>query len=371
MKEQISPKPRKTLERIKDYTPGKPIWEVREELGLKQVIKLASNENPLGPAPKALEALERCLGELHRYPDAEAVGLRRALAAKLALEEDQLLIGNGADELIRLISETFLEAGDEIVIPAPTFGEYEFGANLMDAAVVSVPLDDGFGLNAAALLAAVNAKTKLVYLCSPNNPTGTYLPQAELELLLAGLPPRTLLIVDAAYGHYATAADYANGLDFVRRGLPVVVLQTFSKIYGLAGLRIGCAAAPAAVIAAIRKVKEPFNVNALAQAAGAAALDDDAFVEASRRMNDEGRRQLYAGFGQLGVTYTESMSNFVLARLGSDAQKLYERLLGKGIIVRNGGSWGLPEHVRITVGTPEENALLLQALGELLAEAGE
>jgi len=368
MNRQESLYPRKTLERIKGYTPGKPIWEVREELGLTQVIKLASNENPLGPSPKALAALERCLGELHRYPDAEAVGLRRALAGKLALGEEQLLVGNGADELIRLISETFLEPGDEIVIPAPTFSEYEFGARLMDAEVVPAPLEAGFRLSAEALLAAVTTRTKLVYLCTPNNPTGTYLPQAELARLLAGLPARALLIVDAAYGHYATAADYTDGLEFVRCELPVVVLQTFSKIYGLAGLRIGCAAAPAAVIAAIRKVKEPFNVNALAQAAGAAALDDTAHVDASRRLNDEGRRQLYAGLAQLGLAYTESMSNFVLVRLGPNAQSLYERLLSKGIIVRYAGSWGLPEHVRITVGTPEENALLLQALGGLLAE---
>ncbi|WP_248924836.1 histidinol-phosphate transaminase [Paenibacillus hamazuiensis] len=357
---------REALRKLKPYSPGKPIWEVQQELGLTHVVKLASNENPLGASPKALQAIRDSLADIHRYPDSHTSLLKTALSEKYGFSPNQFIAGNGADELITLISETFLEAGDEIVVPAPSFSEYEFGALLMGAEPIIVPLRDGYRYDVDDLLQAVTPRTKLIYLCSPNNPTGTYLPKPELERLLGALPPRVLVVYDSAYAHYATEADYCDGMEFVRRGFPLIVLQTFSKIYGLAGIRVGFAVAPEPVTSSIAQVKEPFNVNALAQAAAAAALQDDAHVEASRRVNEAGRTQLYAGLQKLGVRFTESMSNFVLVDLETNAKSIYDKLMAKGVIVRYGAIWGLPDHLRITVGTFEENEALLRALEDVL-----
>ncbi|TVY08448.1 histidinol-phosphate transaminase [Paenibacillus cremeus] len=359
---------RQALKQMKPYSPGKPIWEVQAELGLDRVIKLASNENPLGASPKAVEAVQRFLGEVHRYPDAGAVRLRQALAEQLELSPEQLIVTNGGDELLTLMSEAFLEEGDEIVAPTPTFSEYEFGASLMGAVTVSVPFEEGFRYNIDTLLEAVTERTKFVCICSPNNPTGTYLPRNELLRLLEALPSRVLVVYDAAYSHYATANDYTDGMEFVRSGYPILVVQTFSKIFGLAGIRVGFGAASEAVIRSILQVKEPFNVNALAQVAASGAITDRAHIEASRRVNTEGRQWLYQALDTLGLSYTESMSNFVLVELGSGAQQIYERLMRKGIIVRYGAIWGLPQCVRVTVGTEEENRLFISALSEVLQE---
>lgn len=361
---------RQALGKLKPYSPGKPIWEVQQELGLDRVIKLASNENPLGPSPKALEAVQRCLPEIHRYPDAQAVKLRAAIAGQLALASEQLIVTNGGDELLTLISEAFLEEGDEIVAPSPTFSEYEFGATLMGAVTVDIPLAEGFRFDANAILSAITERTKLVCICSPNNPTGTYMPKDELHRLLDALPERVLVVYDAAYSHFVTAEDYTDGLEFVRSGYPVIVLQTFSKIFGLAGLRVGFGAAPEAIIRSIIRVKEPFNVNALAQAAAAAAITDKEHIQASRQVNTQGREQLYEALDRLGFGWTESMSNFVLVHLGPEAGRIYERLMTQGIIVRYGSGWGLPEHVRVSVGTAEENRRFISALSDIV-RAGE
>jgi len=361
-------KGRKVLQEMKPYSPGKPIWEVQQELGIEKVVKLASNENPFGASPKAVEAIAAFLPEIHRYPDAGAKLLNQVIAERLDLQPEQLIVTNGGDELITLVSETFLEAGDEIVVPSPTFSEYEFGATLMGAKTVSVPLNEDFSYNVDALLAAVTDRTKIVYLCSPNNPTGTYIGRDELQRVLDALPKRVLVLFDAAYKHYASAEDYSDGLEFVRAGYPIIVLQTFSKIYGLAGIRVGFGAASVELTNSIYKVKEPFNVNALAQTAAAAAVNDDEHVRKSQQLNAEGREQLYKGFKELGLSYTESMTNFILVELGPDAKSIYDRLMAEGIIVRYGGGWGLPGHVRVTVGTDEENGLFLTKLKGIMAE---
>ncbi|MFC5471112.1 histidinol-phosphate transaminase [Cohnella suwonensis] len=358
-------RPRQALDKLKPYTAGKPIWEVQREYGLDRVIKLASNENSLGPSPKAMQAIREKVTELHRYPDERSSGLVGALAESFGLPNESFLVTNGGDELIMLLSKAYVEPGDEIVVPDPTFSEYEFGSLLMAGQAVKVPLRERFSYDADALLAAVTDKTKIVYLCTPNNPTGTYLPEPEMRRLLDSLPPRVLVVVDAAYRHYATADDYSDGLAFVREGYPVVSLHTFSKIYGLAGIRVGYGVARGDIVRTMLKVKEPFNVNALADVAAQAALTDEEHLEASVRMNDEGRRQLYEGLGKLRIPYTESMSNFVLAELGEHTGRIYGQLLERGVILRSGKGWGLNEHVRITVGTREENEELLKALGEL------
>ncbi|MDG0813062.1 histidinol-phosphate transaminase [Cohnella rhizosphaerae] len=363
------PSPRAALAGMQPYAPGRSISDIRAEFGLERVVKLASNENPLGPSPLALQAVRDALPDMHRYPDDRAVPLRSRLAEKLSLQACQFIVANGADELITLICEAYLEPGDRIATFAPTFSEYGFGARLMNAEIVAVPLADSFALRADDLLAAVDARTKLVFVCSPNNPTGTYLPKAELEYLLSRLPNGCLLVLDAAYSHFADAQDYADGFELLRAGARLVVLQTFSKAYGLAGIRAGFAAGPADVVAHLLAVKEPFNVNALAQVAARAALDDEAHLKATLRTNAVGRDRLREGLDRLGVRSVKSQSNFMLAHFGARASFVYEQLLRRGVIVRDAAGWGLPEWLRVSVGTAEEIDLLLACLTDVLRSA--
>lgn len=361
-------RPRSVLSRMKPYSPGKPIWEVQRELGIDKVTKLASNENPLGPSPLALAAIQSYLTDIHRYPDADTVDLRGAIAEKLQFSSDEVLVTNGADEIITLISETFLESGDEIIVPSPTFSEYEFGANLMGARVVQVPLREDYRYDVDDILAAVTEQTKLLYICSPNNPTGTYMKKQDLHRLMEELPSYVLVIFDGAYSHFVTADDYSDGLELVRLGYPIVVTQTFSKIYGLAGIRVGYGIASPSILHSIRQVKEPFNVNALAQVGATAAIKDDQHLTATREMNARGREQLYESLQEMGFKFTRSMSNFLLVELGPDAKNIYEKLMNKGIIIRYGGAWNLPDHVRISVGTSEDHRILIEALREIFIQ---
>ncbi|MEJ8545848.1 histidinol-phosphate transaminase [Brevibacillus borstelensis] len=355
MIQKFDVKSRETLDKIKTYIPGMPIWEVKKLYGLSSVVKLASNENPLGPSPKVIQAIHSSLAELHRYPD-----------SKLDLSQNQLIVTNGGDELIKLLSETFLEPEDEIVLPSPTFSEYEFGADLMGAVIKSVPFDDEYRFDISAILSALSERTKLVYICSPNNPTGTYLPREDLKRLLDQLPDGILVVLDSAYSHYATAEDFTNGVEFVRLGYPIVVLQTFSKIYALAGIRVGFGAAPENVIQKILKVKEPFNVNALAQVAATAALEDHEHFQKSLLENSIGREQLYKAFEELRIPFTESMANFILAEVGPNAELIYNALLKRGVIVRYGATFGLPNHIRFSIGAVRENEFLIQTLREVM-----
>lgn len=357
---------RDVLKRMKPYSPGKPIWEVQRELGLDRVVKLASNENPIGPSPKAVEAIQELLGDLHRYPDAQAVDLRATIAGRYGLASEQIIVTNGGDELITLVSEAFVEAGDEIVVPGPSFSEYEFGGQLMGAVVRTVPLTEDYQYDVPAILEAVNERTRIVYLCSPNNPTGTILARSALIGLLDALPSSVLVMLDSAYSHFVTEGDYSDGIEFVKAGYPVIVLQTFSKVYGLAGIRVGFGVASPSIIGAILQVKEPFNVNALAQAAASAAIADEDHVRKSSQLVEDERSRLYRGFEELGLSYTPSMSNFILVKLGEEAEQRYMELMRKGVIVRYGAAWGLPQHVRISIGAPEENQILLQALRQIL-----
>lgn len=360
-------KARKTLDKIQPYSPGKPIWEVQKELGLDRVIKLASNENPLGPSPKAVAAIQNGLAELNRYPDADASALKKAIANKFQVTSQQVITTNGADELITLISEAFLEVGDEVIVPSPSFSEYDFGAHIMGATVVPVEFKEGFEYDVDALLAAVTEKTKIIYICTPNNPTGTYIPKSDLDKLVEAID-NVLVVIDAAYDHFADAADYTNGVEYINAGHPVVTLETFSKIYGIAGVRVGFGIAPESIIQSILKVKEPFNVNTLAQIAATAAIEDTEHVQTSQETNKAGREQLYKAFEELGLTYVESMANFVLVQLGEDGEKWYKELMANGVIVRHGKIWGLPDYIRVSVGTTEENQFFIDVLKGLLVK---
>ena len=357
---------RSVLKTMKPYSPGKPIWEVQKELGINEVVKLASNENPLGASPKAKEAIVNFLSEIHRYPDANTTRLREAIGEHYNINEEQIIIGNGADELITLISETFLEADDEIIVPSPSFSEYEFGANLMSAKVVKILLTEKFEYDLNSILHAITDKTKLIYLCSPNNPTGTYIKKDALDHFFKQLPRKVMVVFDDAYSHFATKEDYTNGIEYVKNGNSIIVIQTFSKVFGLAGVRVGYGISLAEIINCIHKVREPFNVNTLAQVAAEAALKDDEHLKESQRITEEGRNYLYSAFNKLGISYIESMSNFILVEIGNDAISVYEQLLQKGIIVRYGNIWGLPNHLRITVGTESENEAFIKVLSDLI-----
>lgn len=357
---------RPVLDVMKPYSPGKPLFEVQKELGLEKVIMLASNENPLGVSPKAIEAINQYVSQLNRYPDASTTNLRKAIGEHHSIDDDHIIVGNGADEIITLISETFLDAGDEVIVPSPSFSEYTFATHLMGAKVVKVPLTTTFEYDLNAITQAVTNKTKVIYLCSPNNPTGTYIDRRALEQFFMQLPDNLIVVYDSAYSHYVTEENYSEGIEYIKKGYPIIVLQTFSKVYGLAGIRVGYGMSSPDIINSIHKVREPFNVNALAQVAAIAALRDKAHVTKSQKKNEEGRQFLYNAFDKLGISYVDSMSNFILVDMGEEASAIYEQLFQKGIIVRNGSVFGLPHHMRITVGNHTENKVLIEVLESIV-----
>lgn len=359
---------RPSLHGIKPYIPGKPIADVQRELGLRDVIKLASNENPVGPSQRVQAAVQAALGDLHRYPDGGQVDLKSELAAYHNVSEDMLLIGNGSDEVISFFCATFLEPGDEIVVPSPSFSEYKFASTVMAGKTVEVPLGEGFEYDLNDFAAAITDRTRIVFLCSPNNPTGTYIRQADLEAFLRRISPGILVVIDEAYNEYVEAPDYAQGLEMLKKGYNVAVMRTFSKLFALASLRVGYAIAPAGIIGYVNRVREPFNVNHLAQVAAIAALRDREHIERSRRVNSEGKRILYRGFDKLGLRYIPTETNFVLVDAGVDSKTLFQSLLKKGVIVRDGGFFGLPTWIRVSIGLPEENERFLRALELSLSE---
>lgn len=363
---------RKELAQLIPYSPGKPIWEVQEETGMTHVIKLASNENPNGASVKAIHAAVEAMGQLSRYPDASCLKLREAIALHYNLTSQQVIAGNGADELIALISQAFLEPLDEIIVLDPTFSAYESGAALMGAITVRVPLAADFSIDLEAIIRRINPRTKLIYICSPNNPTGTAMTRSDLEKLLSLTPKSVLVIYDGAYAHYATHSEYSDGTEFVRSGCTnLAVLQTFSKVYGLAGLRVGFLMAHCHIIDSVAKVKEPFNVNGTAQAAAMAAIHDQDHVKQSIMINELGRQYFAEQLQQLRVPFVPSSANFMLIRLGVQALEMSKQLERRGIIVRHAGMWGLPEHIRVSIGTEEENKLFIQALSELIDNFGD
>lgn len=368
MSDSILEHVRPSLHDLKPYIPGKPIADVQRELGLADVIKLASNENPIGPSKKAQAAIQAALTELNRYPDGGQLVLKSNLASFHNVGEDMLLIGNGSDEIISFFCTTFVEPGDEIVVPSPSFSEYKFAASLMAGRTVEVPLGENFEYNLEDFKQAITDRTRIVFLCSPNNPTGTYIRQADLERFLQEIPRDILVIIDEAYNEYVEADDYAQGLELFRKGYNVAVMRTFSKLYALASLRIGYTIAKPEIISYVNRVREPFNVNHLAQVAAVAALHDEEHVAESRKVNSQGKRMLYEGFEKMGLRYIPTETNFVLVDTGVDSKALFQALLRKGVIVRDGGFFGLPTWIRVSFGLPEENSRFLTALQETLQD---
>ena len=345
------------------YEPGKPVEEVQRELGLERVVKLASNEGPYGPFPEALEAMARAASELNRYPDGGAYSLRAALAERLDLGFEEVAVGAGSDGLVDCLSQAMLGPGDEIVCGWPSFPSYAIDARKLGAVPRTVALRDGrYDLD--AMLAAVGPRTKIVYVCLPNNPTGTTNTRAELDAYFERVPDHVLTVLDQAYFEYIDDPDYPDGIEaFLKQGRRVVVLRTFSKIYGLAGLRIGYALAPAPIVTAIGKVRRAFDMTTPAQEAALASLDSPGELERRRKANDQGRPELEAilrarGLDPLGP----AVANFLFTEVGEDSRPFFERLLREGVIVRPTHGFGAPGAIRVTVGTEEEHRLLAEAL---------
>jgi len=356
------------------YKPGKPISETQREYGLTKVIKLASNENPLGPSPKAVAAIKNLLQDLHRYPDPSAYELIHTLSKKWNFPVSQLGLGNGSDELIDVLVRIYCEPGDGVLTSEAAFSAYEISAQANRAKVHRVPLRPGFKFDLKALgdyfFSHPEARIRLIFIANPNNPTGTYAPRSEVEEFLSRLGNRedVLVIFDEAYNEFVRAQDYANADGFIRKYKNVIALRTFSKIYGLAGLRLGAMVAPGEVVEVFNRVRKPFNVNDLAQVAAVAALQDSEFIAASQQIVWKGLDYFYEKLQKMGLPFIESQGNFVMFETLRDASLVNEALLRKGIIMRPIKNYGFPTHLRLSVGTEEENEAAMVALEEVLAE---
>ncbi len=352
---------RECIKKVKPYTPGKPIEEVQRELGLKDVVKLASNENALGPSPKALRAVAARLRGINRYPDASSFYLKRDLARYLGVGEDNLFIGNGSDEVIALAAKAFVGEGDEVVITQPTFLIYEIVSRLANAKIRYVPAKD-FRYDLRAMKNAIGRKTRMVFIANPDNPMGTYVTKDELEEFFDGLPREVIIFLDEAYFEFAQEApDYPNGLGYID-SRNVIVARTFSKAYGLSGLRIGYGVSKASLAGCLEKVREPFNVNILAQEAARAALKDASFLNRTLTHVRKERAFLYRALGRMDIRYIESATNFILIDAGMDSTVVFKKLLKKGVIVRDMKSWGFDTFIRVTVGTRAEDKRFIGAL---------
>ncbi len=352
---------------IAPYEPGKPIEELERELGIHDAIKLASNENPLPPSERVQKAIIAALGHLNRYPDGSGYYLRQALAKRHGVSPDQIVLGNGSNELIELCMRTFLKPGDEALIPHPSFVVYPMVVQAAGGIRVMVMLKD-YRLDLEAMARAITPLTKLVFIANPNNPTATISTANEVEHFMSRVPERTIVVFDEAYMEFALGPDFPDTLQYVKQGRKVVVLRTFSKAASLAGLRVGYGIADADAIALMNRIRQPFNVNSLAQAAALAALEDEGHTLECVRMIEAGRHFLYDEFRGLGLRYVPSRANFILVDVGRNAGEIYQKLLQQGVIVRPMTPFGMETALRITVGTPEENRKLVKALRTVLGK---
>jgi histidinol-phosphate aminotransferase len=354
------------------YQPGKPVEELERELGITGAIKVASNENPLGPSPRALAALPAALAQLHRYPDASGMALRRALAARLGCEPAQLALGNGSNDLLYQLVLASCEPADEVLTHRYTFLSYRLAAQVAGRQFVAAPATPALACDIDALIAAMSPRTKLVVIGTPNNPTGSAVTRAGIDRLLAALPARALLVIDEAYAEYAAEwpeVDHADGLAALRRDPRAIVLRTFSKIYGLAGLRIGFAVADPAVVEVLGRVGRTFHVSSLALVGAQAALEDTEHVARTARHARRAIERYAAEIRAPGVRVFPSLANFVLIDCGQPSTPLYEALLRRGVIVRPLALWGLPNHLRVSAARDEDMPRVIAALNEVLATA--
>lgn len=359
---------RERVRGVVPYEPGKPIADVAREFGLTDIVKIASNENPLGPSPLAIRAVSEALAQLHVYPDAAGYYVREKIGAKLDLPMDQVVLGCGTDELISIVTQAFLEREEAGLTGDQAFFSYRLAIELADARLVSLPMPDMQYDIDGMLRAMQEPGVKLVFLANPNNPTGTMVGPDDLARIVEALGPRQILVIDEAYCEYITRADFPDSLRYVRAGKNVIVLRTLSKAYGLAGLRIGYAVGRRDLVAAMLQVKKTFNVNNLAQVAAIAALDDEAHLRRTLALNQAGKERLYAFLDRLGVPYWRSEANFVLVDLRRDAQPVFQAMLRRGVIVRPLRGYGLPTCVRVSIGTPAEMERFEEAFQAVVGE---
>jgi histidinol-phosphate aminotransferase len=350
------------IRELAPYQPGKPPEELERELGIEGAIKLASNESPIGPSPRAIAAVRDALAGVHRYPDGACFELRAALAQRFAIAQEQLVFGCGADELLELVAKAFLGAGDEAVFAWPSFAMYPIVVKGMGAVPVQVPLDGELVHDLPALRAAITPRTRVVFVCNPNNPTGTSVGAAAFDAFVASLPAELVLVVDEAYREFARRPDFPDAIAWVRRRPGTMVMRTFSKIYGLAGLRVGYGLCDPELADYLNRARHPFNVNRLAAAAAVAALDDEEHAERSRRVNAEGIDYLTRELRGLGAEVWPTDANFLLVRAG---EGIFDRLQREGVIVRPLAGFGMPDCIRVTIGLPEENERLVKALAKI------
>lgn len=359
--------PKANIMHLPVYQPGKPIEAVKRELGLSEVTKLASNENPFGCSPKAKEAIIAELDNISLYPDGAAVELTQAIANKFGVESNQIIFGAGSDDIILMLARAYLCPGDENIMASHTFPQYKHNAEIENAVSIEVPLRDGVH-DLEAMLARVTVKTKIVWICNPNNPTGTINTSADVESFLKRVPSHVLVVLDEAYAEYVDTPDYPNGLELLKQYNNLILLRTFSKIYGLASLRIGYGIGHPDVIRSINQVREPFNTSRAAQAAALAGLNDQAFIDSCRKANREGIDYMSREFDRLGLTYFPAHGNFILVDVKRPAAQVFDSLLRKGYIVRGGHALGFPTSVRVTVGSRQQNEGFIAALERVLTE---
>lgn len=349
------------------YKPGRPIESVKKEYGLEKVVKLASNENPFGTSPKVVAALQSALSSFAIYPDGYATTLRTAVAEFLKMDEEQLIFGNGADNLIQIISRAFLEPGKNTVMASPSFSQYKHNAIIDGAEIREIPLIDGEH-DLDAMLEAIDENTAVVWVCSPNNPTGVYITKEKITSFLNKVPKETVVVIDDAYHDYVVADDFYDAVEFVNEYNNLIVLRTFSKIYGIASLRVGYGVAHQDIIRVLEPAREPFNVNTLGQIAAVAALNDQGYVNECRRKNREGMAQFEQFCAEHQLHYFPSQANFILIDFGTSGDEVFQYLLQKGYIVRSGNALGYTTSVRVTVGSEEENNGVIDAMKQYLQE---
>ncbi len=355
---------RKNILQFQPYIPGKPINEVKRELGLKDVIKLASNENPLGPSPKALLAVKKGLKDIFLYPEGSGILLKQKIAKMANLRPSNVILGNGSDELIEIIGKTFVNPEDDIVVAEGAFIRYKMAGELMAGRVISVPMRD-YTHDLQAMKKAITPATKAVFIANPNNPTGTYVTKKEVEEFFSGLREDVIVVFDEAYYEYVTQANYPQTVPYLKKGRNIIILRTFSKIYALAGLRVGYGLANEEIISYMERVRPPFNVNSLAQLAAEASLDDAAQVKRSLKLVQEQKKYLYRELERLEITYIPSAANFILICLKNDAGAASRKLLEAGVIVRPMGEYNLSTCLRVTIGLPAENKRFITTLEKI------
>jgi len=354
------------VQKLIPYTPGKPIDELERELGLTDIVKLASNENPLGPGPKALAAIQNTLSELSRYPDGNGFALKQALSKKLNVATDQITLGNGSNEILELLARTFLTPDFEVVFSQHAFAVYPIVTQAVGATACVAPALD-YGHDLGAMLALVTDKTRLVFVANPNNPTGTLLAADALEQFIAALPETVICVLDEAYFEFVDSKDRASSIDWLAKYPNLIITRTFSKAYGLAGLRIGYSVSSTDIADLLNRVRQPFNNNMLALAAAEAALTDQDYLTETIALNNQGMDQLTQAFSALGLSWIKSFGNFVAVDIKQAGLPVYQALLKKGVIVRPVANYEMPNFLRISIGTEQENQLFIDALKDVLA----